>query len=527
MPKKIEDKSTSIRSLCPCSSKGSLCPKCQVTKEGKNWLLKCHCVKGGSIVLCDGRVQNAKRHWEGDTAKPVPKAQIQETGLTECIDNSPSNYHGGRPQHEICLQLFNTTRESSLSETNKQLLQATVVKEATWEIQCHNVCPSIHSIKCSRCISARSDQKHPVCNHCLEVRKDGSLLAAVNMKYADDDSIRFVRKDLMAAEPFQEKRRLSEQVNLLAKSLERATKQGDLNFWKVFAAQAEAGKFDDHEPFIGLVMAVAIQNEREKSGKALTGVPFAPEFDDFMMTLAAISPGGALFFRQIQRQIQAKNSLQLADGLALINFKQVSSILEALNYTGPLAVSSDQTVCLKSLQAHNGFLVGAQGGDVKFDSEEDLKKITEHIIMNKSFCSKLRAYTIQVPLPGIPTYVVALLASNDKENTTKIIETHQKVLQLYNQAGMKIVSIISDGAANVLLAQMEVVNLSDSHLVFCLAKQGIDIKIPLVGSPPLPLVGIQDPKHARKTSVNQLLSGACLLCFGKFWFSILHLSVIF
>ncbi|KAI7961350.1 hypothetical protein MJO28_001839 [Puccinia striiformis f. sp. tritici] len=79
---------------------------------------------------------------------------------------------------------------------------------------------------------------------------------------------------------------------------------------------------------------------------------------------------------------------------------------------------------------------------------------------------------------------------------------------------MKIISISSNGAANELPAQMEVVNLSDSHL------------IPLVGCPPLPLVGIQDPKHARKTSVNQLLSGACLLCFGKFWFSILHLSVI-
>ncbi|KAI9610488.1 hypothetical protein H4Q26_006630 [Puccinia striiformis f. sp. tritici PST-130] len=498
MSKRIEDKSTSIRSLCPRSSKGSLCPKCQVIKDGKNWLLKCHCGKGGSIVLRDGRVQSAKRHWEGDkcekittdlktsipisayfskrptdsdTAKPVPKAQIHEvaccgntdktwlrgrakTRLTECIDNSPSTYHGGRPQHELCLQLFNTTCKSSLSETNKQLLQATVVKEATWEIRRHDRCRSIHSIKCSRRIPARSDQKHPVCDHCQEVRKDRSLLAAVNMKYADDDSIKFVRKDLMAADPFQEKRCLYEQVNLLAKSLERATKQGDQNFWKVFAAQAEAGKFDDHEPFIGLVMAVAIRNEREKSGKALTGVPFASGFDDFMMTLAAISPRGALLFRETfagrslrsQRHIQAKNSLQLADGLALVNFKQVSSILEALNYTGPLAVGSDQTVCLKSLRAHDGFLVGAQGGDIKFNSEEDLKKITEHIIINKSFCSKLRAYTIQVPLPGIPTYVVALLASNDKENATEIIETHRQVLQLCNQADMKILSISSDGA---------------------------------------------------------------------------------
>ncbi|KAI7966146.1 hypothetical protein MJO29_001894, partial [Puccinia striiformis f. sp. tritici] len=352
----------------------------------------------------------SKHPADSDTAKLVPKAQIQEvtcfgktdntwlcgrakTRLTECIDNSPSTYHGGHPQHEICLQLFNKTCKSSLSKTNKQLLQATVVKEATLEIRRHDRCRSIHSIECSRCIPDRSDQKHPVCNHCLEVHKDGSLLAAVNMKYADDDSIKFVKKDLMAANPFQETRCLYKHC---------VTKQGDLNFWKVFAAQAEAGKFDDHEPFIGLVMAVAIRNKREKSGKALTGVPFAPG----------------------QRQIRTKNSLQLAGGLALINFKRVCSILEALNYTGPLAVGSNQTVCLKSLQADNGFLVGAQGGDIKFDSEEDLKKITERIIMNKLFCSKLRAYTIQVPLPGIPTYVVALLASNDKENATEIIETH-------------------------------------------------------------------------------------------------------
>ena len=61
-------------------------------------------------------------------------------------------------------------------------------------------------------------------------------------------------------------------------------------FWKVFAAQAKAGKFDDLEPFKGLVMAVAVRNEHKSSGKALMGVRFSPHFDDFLMTLAAISP---------------------------------------------------------------------------------------------------------------------------------------------------------------------------------------------------------------------------------------------
>ena len=86
------------------------------------------------------------------------------------------------------------------------------------------------------------------------------------------------------------------------------------------------------------------------------------------MTLAALSPRGAQFFRETfagrairsQREIRAKNSAQLADGLDLQNFERIAKVLNDLNYSGPLAVGSDQTVCLKSLQAHNGFLVGAQ-----------------------------------------------------------------------------------------------------------------------------------------------------------------------
>ena len=85
-----------------------------------------------------------------------------------------------------------------------------------------------------------------------------------------------------------------------------------------------------------------------------------------------------------------------------------------------------------------------------------------------------------------------------------------------SQVGMKVLLIGSDGATNELLAQMEVTNLSESHLNYQNSKQNIEIEMKLVGSPPIPLVGIQDPKHACKKSVNKLISRARLLCFGKF-----------
>jgi hypothetical protein len=67
--------------------------------------------------------------------------------------------------------------------------------------------------------------------------------------------------------------------------------------------------------------------------------------------------------------------MQLEDGLSAINIKRIGSILKDLDYLGPLALGFDQTVCLKSLRVHKGFLVGAQGGDKHFDSEDQLKSL--------------------------------------------------------------------------------------------------------------------------------------------------------
>ncbi|EFP85511.1 uncharacterized protein PGTG_11867 [Puccinia graminis f. sp. tritici CRL 75-36-700-3] len=92
--------------------------------------------------------------------------------------------------------------------------------------------------------------------------------------------------------------------------------------------------------FQGLVKAVAVRTEREAEGKALNGM----HFDSI-------------------RAKQQKNGGQIEDGIVLSNFERVAGDIKNLGYSGPLALVSDQTVCL---------------------------------------------YTIQVPLPKIPLFVVAL-----------------------------------------------------------------------------------------------------------------------
>jgi hypothetical protein len=57
--------------------------------------------------------------------------------------------------------------------------------------------------------------------------------------------------------------------------------------------------------------------------------------------------------------------------------------------TGPLALASDQTVCVKSLRSHNGHLVGAQGGDVPFSNLEELSHLVKDLTLKDKLCSKV------------------------------------------------------------------------------------------------------------------------------------------
>jgi hypothetical protein len=121
---------------------------------------------------------------------------------------------------------------------------------------------------------------------------------------------------------------------------------------------------------------------------------------------------------------------------------------------------------------------------------------------------------------------VALVASYDKETADKIAASHISVLNFCSQAGMSVVSIGSDGAATEISALSSLQNLVNQYLLFHKADTGISIQVPLMGQPPRPVVPVQDPKHARKTASNQLLSGAQLLSFGKFHLNISHLVAL-
>lgn len=147
----------------------------------------------------------------------------------------------------------------------------------------------------------------------------------------------------------------------------------------------------------GLIRAVVVQSERIEAGKETRGMAFQGFFDDFVLTLASIRPRAASLFTKTfsgwslrsARMNQAANGMHPFDGLVLENFLLIFNHLKILNYTGPLAVGTDETKCVESLQIHNTHLVGAQGGDHTFGSAEELAGMSKEIVANKQLCSKV------------------------------------------------------------------------------------------------------------------------------------------
>lgn len=139
---------------------------------------------------------------------------------------------------------------------------------------------------------------------------------------------------------------------------------------------------------------------------------------------------------------------------------------------------------------------------------------------------QVRAYTIQIPLPNTSTFVVALIASKSKEDASDVAAQHQTFFRESQLAGLNILSLGSDGAPTELSAQEKVIESATNYLTYSNTDLDVFVKVPLLGKNAKPIVMIQDPKHARKTAANQLLSGARVLSFGRFYVDIQQLATI-
>ena len=123
---------------------------------------------------------------------------------------------------------------------------------------------------------------------------------------------------------------------------------------------------------------------------------------------------------------------------------------------------------------------------------------------------------IQIPLPKFPPVIIALIPNNGSDKASEITNLHQKLLMdIAPQLNLHILSIGSDGALVEFQAQTTIQSMAADQRL-----QLIDTRFDVIFSCPIlpsvgPVLRVQDPKHAKKTCRNVIMSGARVLSLGR------------
>lgn len=431
-PKKTQK---NVLDLCPLSEPNKPCVRCKVEPHPKGKALRCHC-GSAPVTLHQGRFEGAQTHWLSGSCKtataslrtnrllssyfvkdpalqPVNKNIIAticpgltdetwvrpraEQTIAQFMDSSCSIFRGVN-RHDLRKELFGpNTTEKDLTKSQKAQLITAMDARAIWEVKRNGERNAIYSKSCEKTYQRHKKDLVRPCDSCLEVKEAHSLVRAVNHKYAKGDKLKFISNYLVVEDKYMAIVRNSSDVKSLKKSLESSTGGNFADFLDLMSIKARRGVFEDRQVVKGMIMGCAIRAEREEAGKSLRGMQIDTHLNDCLTTLGAMSKSALKLVTEnfigktlrCQRLDRARSKTEIEDGLAQGNFDRAAAILSELGYSGPVAIGSDQTVCVQTLRHHRGFVVGAQGGDIPFENPEELQRLLEKIKKENSLCSKI------------------------------------------------------------------------------------------------------------------------------------------
>ncbi|RHZ90226.1 hypothetical protein Glove_2g65 [Diversispora epigaea] len=186
-----------------------------------------------------------------------------------------------------------------------------------------------------------------------------------------------------------------------------------------------------------------------------------------------------------------------------------------------IAAMSDNTKLKPSLQYSSqlGCIIGSilSQEETKINAYSDIPKVIQLIKDKNGIANYVRVYILQVPLPKFPPVIIALIPNNGRDSADIIANLHKKLLlEIALQLNISIISIGSDGAAAEFKAQSIIMNMQTINKIEIIdSTLNINFSCPILSNIG-PVIRIQDPKHAKKTARNIIMSGARVLTFGKY-----------
>ncbi|KAJ7580404.1 hypothetical protein C8J56DRAFT_1006450 [Mycena floridula] len=180
-------------------------------------------------------------------------------------------------------------------------------------------------------------------------------------------------------------------------------------------------------------------------------------------------------------------------GITPRTFTLAAAHLENLNYSGPVALSCDDTKLSPALRPfwdsdRQGFcMLGSTGEPLLVANPELLEQAIQQANIQKA--TKLRLWCLQVPMPSIPTIILAALGISASMDASELWHLLRKIID--GLIGLKIPlrSYACDGS-------------STERAVQALLR----VAIPFYGDHPI--ANLQDSMHNGKTDRNNAMSGA-------------------
>ncbi|KAI0038584.1 hypothetical protein FA95DRAFT_1505344 [Auriscalpium vulgare] len=216
--------------------------------------------------------------------------------------------------------------------------------------------------------------------------------------------------------------------------------------------------------------------------------------------------------------------IQFPIGITPRTFQLIVDRLKQLSYTGPVGLACDDTKLHAALrpywdqQRKCHVLLGGVGEPLVIVDPENLSAELQKGRIQKA--TKIRVWTIQIPLPGVSTMVLAALAISETEDASSLFGYLKTILKGLLSHGINVVSYAADGTSTERLVQRALsdwaVDYNDYQILHPRGRAPLNLHIPLVGAQRQPIALIQDSNHGRKTYRNNAFSGARILTLGNF-----------
>ncbi|KAF8606345.1 hypothetical protein BDV93DRAFT_489093 [Ceratobasidium sp. AG-I] len=429
------------------------------------------------------------------------------------------------------------TKYRNLAPKQKVDISAQSYHDQQWRVA--HIDNTIYSTACLNTVEHPSTQERPPCANCWKLLRNQGFKKAVRRPAKNPENLRYTNRRFLNTTAALSVARTKGVAELLQEDSKRTLAAR-------FAAKVVLDPNSDQTVFSGLVHAVVMQYSKQVRGVGLQNSTYSSSYDDFCHMILAHSPSAYHTFRtglpgRVPESFRQKRSrdpkfpLSIDEGVS----KLAKTYLEQVKYTGPVCLSCDDTKLLPSLQAYydgstqKWMLVGGANGPIKIEDNEDLVKTLKNGVDK---ATKLRLFTLQVPLQGIAPLAIAALPIPSNVSASTLANHLKTILDSLIDAQIMVTSYASDGSIveqNVQALVFKSAPEYQDYLIPCKTDKTSNIwpttfndsdkALQLAFYRGHPLVMVQDSKHALKTCRNNLFSGARLLVLGD---HVIHYSQV-